>query len=215
MAASKTTFNLNTNKIILDDEDDYSGVISLPGASAIGVNYTIVSPSGTTIHSNTSTTDYDCYPLTDTEFEGALQTDSAGNALQGTYTVTKKVYYVDGNGDFVAFWNEVESTIILNFTAPTAVVTPTVDYYSPLLSATDETNYTVNGVTYNTIDRTLSIIPSNAIAPPASTVTSTGSYVSTSTFYGEEGGLEYTFKLEATLTYNFAATSSSITYWVI
>lgn len=208
-----STFNLNTKKQILDDQEDYSGVSYPSGASAIGVNYTVVSPSNTTIHNNTSTTDLDCYPLEDTEFGDIdLPTDAGGNVLQGVYQIIKKIYFVDGNGDVVYYWKDESWSVNLSFETPTAVATPEIDYYSPLLSVTDDTNYTVNSVTYDSITRSLKIIPPGDLGDP---ITTTGAYVSTATFYGEDGGLQYAFTLDSTLTYLFDGSSGYERYGVI
>src|SRR5690606_10243889 len=192
---------------------DYSGAVYPVGADAIGVNYTIVSPSGITIHNGTSTTDFDCYPLDETEFGSTnLPTDAANNILQGQYSVVKKIYYVDSSGDVVEYWKSESYIVNLSFTAPTAVVTPLIDYYSPLLSATDSTNYTVNGVSNQSITRSLQIIPPT---PLGSATTTTGAYVSTATFYGADGGIQYFFTLESTLTYDFAGASGFSAYSVV
>ena len=215
MAASKITFNFSALTINLNDLDDYSGVTYPAGASAIGIKYLVISPTGTTIHSNSSTTELDCYPLEDTEFEISVTPDSDGNLIQGTYQVVKIAFYVDASGDVVSYFQLFGSQTFLNFTAPTAVVSPTVYYYGPLLSATDETNYTVNGSTYINIDRSLQILASNAISPIPAPITTTGPYVSTPSFYGEEGGLEYTFKLVVTAEWEISQTGASTQYYVI
>jgi hypothetical protein len=208
-----STFNLDTKKLILDDEEDYSGAVYPVGASAIGVNYTITSPSNTVIHNNTSTTDLDCYPLDDTEFADTnLQTDAAGNVLQGVYSIVKNVYYVDGDGDVVEYWKTESFQVNLQFTAPTAEATPLINYYSPLLSVTDDTNYTVNGVTYDAITRSLKIIPPGDLGSP---ITTAGGYVSTATFYGQDGGLQYAFTLDSTLTYLFEGSGVYERYGVV
>ena len=204
MSTFKITFDLPNGNLILEDTTDYSGAVYPSGATAIGVNYKVVSPSGTTIHNNTSTTDYDCYPLTDPEFSIPLPTDSEGNVLPGAYEVTMKTDFVDASGDVVETYGpNVVSAPNFNFTAPQGSQNVVIDYYGQVISSTDTTNYTVNGQTYTDIDRVMRIKHSNMIQPPVPDVTATGNFVSTQQFYGSEQGLEYVFELEATVTWVF------------
>lgn len=200
----KVTKDLINDRFDLVDEFDYSGE-SYPGAATqMGIKFKIIDPSGTTHYINTSTTAYDIYPDSDTQFTGAsLPTDGNGNILQGDYQIIMTRDYVDVNGEFVENKDVVTYNYTYRFTTPTAQLSITVNYFTPVITSEDTTNYSVNGI-LPTHNRTNQIIFPQVLDPVPSPVSGSGPSVSTNDVYTDTGGLTYTFNLENYVTYELA-----------
>jgi len=115
--------------------------------------------------------------------------------LQDAYTFTFKSY-VSG----VLTVTKVK-TFTLNYSRPTINISMEVDCITPLLTANDDTNYTVNLVA-PTIVRDFKIHYPPSL--PTADVTGTGVTLSTSTFYTvANSSIEHSSSLTSTLTYDF------------
>jgi len=106
-----------------------------------------------------------------------LYVSGTTNLVQGNYTFNYTVY--DSNA--AQFYT---STLgyNLSFTFPTGVLTPDVSPFGFFVKATDNTIYTVNGITPS-LNRLLTLNYPNTLNPIPNPVTSSGSYVQTSTVY--------------------------------
>lgn len=124
-----------------------------------------------------------------------LPLDSGSLPLQDDYTFTFNSY-VSG----VLTVTKVKN-FTLEYVSPTVVIDMEVDCITPLLSATDETSYTVNGVN-PTITRDFKIhYPPST---PTADVTGTGITISTGTFYTVANStIEHSSSLTSTLEYDF------------
>jgi hypothetical protein len=125
----------------------------------------------------------------------ALPLDSNSLPLQDLYTITFKSYVSS-----VLTVTEVK-TFTLNYSSPNVVIDMEVDCITPRLTATDESSYTVSGVT-PTITRAFSIhYPPST---PTADVTGTGSTLYTATFYTVANStVEHSSSLTSTLEYDF------------
>lgn len=120
---------------------------------------------------------------------------SGGLPLQDVYTFTFYSYVSS-----VLTVTKVK-TFTLDYSSPTIEIGMEVDCITPLLSATDETSYTINGIT-PTIVRDFKIHYPPSV--PTADVTGTGASVTTSTFYTvADSTIEHSSSLTSTLVYNF------------
>lgn len=175
-----TTFSLNTNpaKFIFNDTSDYAG----QGISLSDVNgcFEITTPSGVVIYNNTdfSNSNCDIHISNSLTSQQTIPLPALGNGYPqaGKYTITYKVF---NSALSVTYTKTLEFTF--NYKKPTAKITSEADVIAPLFVTTDETNYTVNGIT-PTIDREMILqFPEGSGASPI-TNTTTATIV-TSTFY--------------------------------
>lgn len=194
-----TRFLLNTapKKFSIIDNTDYAGN-GIPLTNVFG-NLTIISPSGVTIYNNTTfnSTDCDVYPDNSTTQQSTVALPGLSNGYPevGTYTITYTVSIDDGSNP--TYQVSATQSYDYSYIQPTPVLNIQADCFSPLLTATDSTDYEVDGVS-PTETRTLTLDPptNSGGSPITNTTTST---ITTSTFYTGLNGftlsndLEYVF----------------------
>ena len=141
-----TQFNLaSTPKVFnFTDTSDYVG----QGIPLINVNgcFSITSPSGTLIYSNTNwVSDIDCdiNNSTSRQNQHTIQLPLGTNGFPepGVYTIVYTVYDND-----LETYSSVTNSYTYEYTRPLVCISQTVDCISPLFTSTDITNYTVNNV---------------------------------------------------------------------
>ena len=194
---SSFRYDLATKQITFTDTTDYvaQGALDTDVTIVIKVESAI---SGI-IYNNTNHGDPDINPDVSRDSLKVVQLplDLSGGVEQGLYTVT--LQYKDTGASPVTI-NEVK-TFTLDYSSPTVDISMTVDCFTPVLSATDATGYTVNTVT-PTIVRAFDInYPLSMNLPP---VSGTASVVQTSTFFYVTGKeIEHSSSLVSTLSYDF------------
>lgn len=200
-----TTFDYTVNPKLFKFEDitDYAGQ-SIALSSVAGC-LSIVAPSGDTIYNNTNFSSPDINPDVSLENSTTIQLplNGDGTVMTGNYTITYTVRVFPST--LVSSYDvEVEKTINFDYVTPTADVDITVNLTAPLMTSTDNTNYTVshNGSPVNptiTRDHRLYYPATLGIAP----ITGTGSTLTTSTFYTQANAtLVYHSELESDLEYD-------------
>jgi hypothetical protein len=208
--SGKFTFDLTNGKYKIEDITDYAGQSINP--AHVAVVFTIVSPSGITVHTNPDYDNPDIAPDDSLEFDTVtLPTDAGGNVLQGLHTITMKTRY-DNTVDPEEF-SEQAYTLNFQFAEPELEQNVVIDYYSPMISSTDITNYLVNGVQPNmpiTRDHRIIYPPTSNASPTVST----GATVQSQTFYSQDGGLQHTFRLTSTLVYYYNTGSALTSFYV-
>lgn len=193
-----STFNYTVSPKLFKFEDltDYAGA----GVSASDYEglIKIVAPNGVTIYNNTNWASPDIEPGTSVYNTTTipLPLNGAGAVLQGSYTIT----YTVSNDNGTTTWTK-SYTYDFSYESPEISISPSVNYNTPLLSASDETGYTVNSVS-PTITRAWTLYYPAVLE--IANITGTGSSISTTTFYTvSTGALQYSFALISTLTYDY------------
>lgn len=125
-----------------------------------------------------------------------LYVSGTTDLVQGNYTFNYTVYDTNAAQFYTATLG-----YNLSFTFPTGVLTPDVSPFGFYVKATDNTVYTVNGITPS-LSRLLTLNYPNTLSPIPSPVTSSGSYVQTATVY--TGGV-YGAILETTATWTMTS----------
>lgn len=189
-------YDESTKQLKFTDSTDYAA----QGTSDANVTIVIKveSPSGV-FYNNTNHGDPDIDPdvsLNSTKLI-ALPLDGSGQPEQGLYTITLEYE------DTVVGPTTVTDvkTFTLDYTSPTVDIDMTVDCVTPLLTATDDSAYTVNGVAPSVVrDFKIHYPPST----PTADVTGTAASINTSTFYTvADSTIEHSSSLTSTLTYLF------------
>ena len=166
-------------------------------ASNVTVVAKVEGPSGV-FYNNTNHSSPDISPGTSLDSIITIPLPLGGDGLpeQGTYTITLS-YYDSSSGITVVS----AKTFVLNYASPTINIEMTVDCITPLLTADDETSYTVNSVT-PTITRAFAIhYPPST---PTADVTGTAATLTTSVFYTvADSTVEHSSSLTSTLSYLF------------
>jgi len=176
-----TTFDLTTNPktFLFTDTTNYAAAgIPLTGVKG---NFNIISPSGVIIWNNTQ---YDSNA--DIVANVSVNNDSiplpnlANQAPeQGVYTIAYSVEITDGVNP-VYFIGDTE-TYNFVYTSPVVCIVPQVDCISPLFTAADTTNYTVNSVTPTITREFILTYPTGSGGTPI--INNTSATITTSTFY--------------------------------
>ena len=149
MALSTVTFNsyfrydLGTKQISFTDTTDYVG----QGTAASNVTIVVkdvTAPTSGQIYSNTNHGAPDIDPDTsvDSQIPINVPTDINGNIEQGLSSVTLE--YKDTGGSPVTI--EETKTFTLSYASPKVDIGMMVDCFTPVLSAQDNSNYTIGGV---------------------------------------------------------------------
>ena len=205
MALTTVTFNsyfrydLATKQITFTDTTDYVG----RGTAAADVTIVIknvTAPVSGTIYTNTNHASPDIDP--DVSLDSAVglipaPLDINGNIEQGLWSVTLE--YDDTGGSPVTIEKTV--TFTLAYVSPTIDIGMTADCYIPVLSAVDNTNYTIGGVA-PTITRDFKIHYPDAMQ--LTPVSGTANLIQTSTFYTvTDQTTQHSSSLTSTLEYDF------------
>jgi hypothetical protein len=169
----------------------------------VAANVTVVakveSPSGI-FYNNTDHLNPDIDPGTSLDSLITIPLPLAGDGLpeQGLYTITLTYQ------DLVVPANVVDvKTFTLDYSSPTVDIDMTADCVTPLLSAIDNSSYTVNSVAPTVVrDFKIHYPPST----PTADVTGTASPLTTRVFYTvADSTVEHSSSLTSTLTYLFGA----------
>ena len=200
-----TTFDYTVSPKLFKFEDttDYSGQ-GIALTSVVGC-LSITAPSGVVVYNNTNFNSPDINPDVSLENSTTIQLPLLGNGTvqQGTYSIT---YTVQVAATTLTSAYTVSETKTINFTysTPTGDLDIEVDLTAPLMTSTDNTNYTIsiNGSPFNptiTRDHRLYYPATLGVSP----ITGTGSVVSTATFYAQANvTLVYTSSLTSELSYD-------------
>jgi len=164
------------------------------------VTIKVESPSGVFYNNLSNTSDPDIDP--DVSLNSVklipLPLDGAGLPEQGLYTITLEYY----DSSTPVTITDVK-TVTLNYASPTVDISMEADCITPLLTATDDTSYTVNSIA-PTVVRDFKIHYPPSI--PTADVSGTGASVSTSEFYTvADSTVEHSSSLTSTLTYTLSS----------
>jgi len=182
-----------TKQIKFTDSTNYAS------QGTVAANVTVVakveSPSGVFYNNiNHGAPDIDPNVSLDSVNTIALPLDGSGLPEQGLYTITLTYQ------DLVVPATVVDvKTFTLDYASPTVDIDMTVDCVTPLLTAIDDTSYTVNSVA-PTVTRAFSIhYPPST---PTADETGTAATLSTSVFYTvADSTIEHSSSLTSTLSY--------------
>jgi len=173
-----TTFDLTTNPktFLFSDLTNYSSN-SIPLTGVRG-NFQITSPSGVVIWNNTTYGSGSDIVANISISNGTIPLPNLSNQApeKGVYTVTYTVRIIDGvNPTYYITGTETYNFI---YASPLVCIIPQVDCISPLFTASDTTNYTVNSIT-PTITRDL-VLQYPANSGQSSIINSTSATITTS-----------------------------------
>lgn len=193
--SSTFQYNQSPKRFKFEDTTDYTGQ-SVALADVTGVFTSITGPNGL-IYSNTNHGSPDIDPdvsLINTSIN--LPLDASGNVLEGTYTVVYEVQDTSGT----PFTVSTTKTHTLSYTAPTVNLSLTVDIIAPLLTSTDNTNYTVNLINPTIVrDHDIFYPAALEVAP----IEGTTKQVTTDVIYVVANkDLQYSSRLTADITYD-------------
>lgn len=203
MALTTVTFNsyfrydLATKQISFTDTTDYVG----QGTAAANVTIVVknvTAPTSGTIYTNTnhSAPDIDPDVSLDSTIVIPVPLDINGNIEQGSWSVTLE--YKD---TVVTATVEKTVTFTLSYASPSISIGMDVDCFTPVLTATDLSSYTVSGVD-PTITRAFEI--NYPASMQLAAVTGTANILSTNTFYTvTDQTIEHSSSLTSTLEYDF------------
>ncbi len=171
---------------LTDPGTEYSSGLAVTGW------FSITQPDGLTRAGNATAPDITLSAPTAGVFSIPLRLACDGTVQQGTYTI---VYTVAATG----YTNGVKSyTFVFNLTIPTGAITTIFDVFTPLLTATDATVYTVAG--YNAV---ITRVFTGLIQAINELVTTTGTLLTLS-YGGQFYDSEYTLNLASTIVYTNA-----------
>ena len=181
-----------------EDTTDYAGQgVALADVTGI---LKIISPDGLTFYNNISHATPDIDPDVSLFNANAITLPLLGDGTvqQGDYIITYEVQDTSGT----PFEVSLQKTLDLQYVSPVVDLDMTADCIIPLLDSTDNTPYTVGGVTPV-------IVRDHRIQFPASTntpeVTGTGKVLSTNTLFSlANQSLQHSSSITSTLTYTFA-----------
>jgi hypothetical protein len=197
---SKFDYSESTKQIKFTDKTDFAG----QGTAAANVTVVakVESPSGVFYNNtNHSAPDIDCGVSLDSVITIPLPLGVDSLPEQGLYTITLSYE------DLVVPATVVDvRTFTLDYTSPVVDIDMTVDCITPLLSADDDTNYTVNTVDPTVVrDFKIHYPPST----PTADVTGTATPLTTRVFYTvADSTVEHSSSLTSTLTYLFDVANS-------
>ena len=186
-----------TKQIKFTDSTDYAS----QGTSAANVTVVakVESPSGVFYNNpNHGAPDIDPDVSLDSVNLITLPLDGSGLPEQGLYTITLEYQ------DLVVPATVVDvKTFTLDYSSPTVNIDMSVDCITPLLTATDDSAYTINGVSPTVVrDFKIHYPPST----PTADVTGTAASLNTQVFYTVANStVEHSSSLTSTLTYLFDA----------
>ena len=194
---AKFRYDLATKQIVVTDTTDYTTA----GVSTSNVTVIIKAETvgGGTFYNNVNHSVPDIDPNTslDSTIVIPLPLDGSSLPVHDTYIITLE--WQDTTG--VAYEVTLAKNFTLDYVSPIVDIDMEVDCLSPLLSAIDNTNYTIDG-----IDPT--IVRAFAIHYPPSTptadVTGTGATLTTNVFYTvSDSTIEHSSSLTSDLEYDF------------
>jgi hypothetical protein len=203
MALTTVTYSSYFNNALATKQITFTDSTDFAAQGTVAANVTVVakveSPLGV-FYNNTDhgDPDIDCGTSLDSVKTIPLPLDAGGEIVQGLYTITLTYQ------DLVVPATVVDvKTFTLDYSSPSVSIGMSVDCVTPLLTATDKSNYTVNSVTPSiTRDFKIHYPPSVNQAD----VTGTASTLSTRTFYTiADSTLEHSSSLTSSLSYLFDA----------
>lgn len=192
----KFRYDLATKQVTFTDTTDYAAQ-SINKADVTVVIKAETSGGGV-FYNNTNhgVPDIDPDVSLDSTIVIPLPLDGSGLPLQDDYTFTLEWQETSG----VPYEVTKVKTETLSYSSPTVDISMDVDCITPRLTATDDSNYTVGGIT-PAIVRAFAIHYPPSV--PTADVTGTGSSVYTSTFYTvADSTVEHSSSLTSTLTYD-------------
>jgi hypothetical protein len=203
-----TKFNLDTGKFNFVDTSNY-GSQGSPDSGIKGC-LSITGPSGLVYqHANYSNPSAAVTP--DITTAGSyinnlinLPTDANGAIQKGTYTIGYKAYVTNGTdaGQTLTF----TSTFDYEFTSPSVLITQVVNCFTAIFTSSDNSDYTVNGVT-PTVTRSQNV---TEVANPSRTNT-TSSSASITVVYPSLYSGDYKTTISTLLLYDFTSYTVSVT----
>lgn len=178
-------FTLGVPSLTLTDNSNYpSGVPQL-----VNGNFTITSPDGLTRTNSLSKPDISWNGTALNTFTIPLRLSCDGTVQQGTYTIT---YTVTATGYGNSYLTQV---FYFNLLAPMPAITYAFDVFTPDLSVSDSTVYSVSGWNYNVSEKLSAQIESLGV-----NLSTTGKKLSL-IYNGNYYDSVYSFVLESTVVY--------------
>ena len=196
---AKFRYDLATKQIIITDTTDYATA----GVATADVTVVIKAETagGGVFYNNVNHAAPDIDPdvSLDSTIVIPLPLDGSALPVHDDYTITLE--WQDASSDEGSYKISKAKTFTLDYVSPTVDLSMEVDCLSPQLSATDYTNYTIDGID-PTITRAIAIHYPPSI--PTADVTGTGATLITSTFYTVANStIEHSSSLTSNLVYDF------------
>jgi len=192
----KFRYDLSTKQVTFTDTTDYVSQSIDPADVTIVVK--AETAGGGIFYNNTNhgSPDIDPDVSLNSTITIPLPLDGSGNPLQDAYTFTLEWQETSG----VPYEVTKVKTETLNYSSPTVDISMEVDCITPRLTATDDSDYTVGGITPSIVRAFAIHYPPSV---PTADVTGTGSSVYTATFYTvTDSTVEHSSSLTSTLTYD-------------
>jgi hypothetical protein len=192
----KFRYDLATKQVTFTDTTDYVSQSIDPADVTIVIK--AETSGGGIFYNNTNhgVPDIDPDVSLDSTIVIPLPLDGSGLPLQDDYTFTLEWQETSG----VPYEVTKVKTETLSYSSPSVDISMDVDCITPRLTATDDSDYTVGGISPSIVRAFAIHYPPSV---PTADVTGTGSSVYTSTFYTvADSTVEHSSSLTSTLTYN-------------